>query len=106
MVRMWGELHADDFHALHGELQGRAETATCRAILIDLSEARGKRVTAAGVRSLKARPLLLPEDVVCPPFAYVSAFDIRRRKYFGDPGLRWTVSATRCRNWCFTSPSA
>lgn len=36
-------------------------------------------------------PLLLPETVTAPTHVYVPAFDLRRRKYFGDPGLHWTL---------------
>lgn len=40
-------------------------------------------------------PLLLPEQVIAPGQAYVPGFDMRRRSYFGDPALRWTVDRAR-----------
>jgi len=40
---------------------------------------------------LALAPLLLPDRVSPIDVAYVPGFDLRRRTYFGDPGLRWTV---------------
>jgi len=44
---------------------------------------------------LYLEPLLLPEHVIAPGYAYVPGFDMRRRSYFGDPALQWTVDRAR-----------
>jgi len=36
-------------------------------------------------------PLLLPDRVKPIDFVYLPAFDLRKRSYFGDPGLAWTI---------------
>lgn len=40
---------------------------------------------------LQVEPLLLPEKVSAIDFAYLPAFDMRKRSYFGEPGLTWTT---------------
>lgn len=40
---------------------------------------------------IKVGAMLLPEGVEAPERAHVPAFDLRRRSYFGDPALLWTV---------------
>jgi hypothetical protein len=44
---------------------------------------------------LEVEPLLLPEQVPPISYVYLPAFDIRRRGYFGDPGLTWTLNRVR-----------
>ncbi len=85
VVRMTGEITDEHLVEIHDRLHGDETVQPDSALLIDLREAKGSKITSAGVRALARLPLVLaPESrraVVVPSklgFGMVRMYELWR----------------------------